>query len=52
MDMGLEPGPLFSEILTAIEDLQLEGQLETREQALDWVRRNYLSPTEVSSKES
>ncbi len=39
IEMGHPPGPRFREILTTIEDLQLEGRLTTREQALDYVRR-------------
>jgi len=39
--MGLQPGPAFQRILTAVEDAQLEGALETKEQAIAFVRRNY-----------
>jgi poly(A) polymerase len=39
--LGYKPGPEFSEILTRVEDLQLEGQLVEREQALEWVQRTY-----------
>jgi hypothetical protein len=39
--MGLQPGPAFQRILTAVEDAQLEGALQTREQAVAFVRRNY-----------
>ncbi len=39
--MGYIPGPLFSEILRAIEDAQLEGQIETKEQAEDFVRKRF-----------
>jgi len=39
--MGYQPGPIFREILTAVEDLQLEGDLGTREEALDYVRRAF-----------
>jgi tRNA nucleotidyltransferase/poly(A) polymerase len=41
IDLGLEPGPIFSEILGSVEDLQLEGKIKTREEALDWVRRRH-----------
>lgn len=44
IDLGLKPGPIFSEILTALEDLQLEGELTSKEEALDWVRAHYLKP--------
>ena len=40
--MGLEPGPLFSEILRAIEDFQLEDKLSSKEETLDWVKKHYL----------
>ncbi len=35
--MGFRPGPLFSEVLRALEDAQLEGQIRTREEAEDYV---------------
>ena len=42
--LGFEPGPRFKEILTRVEDEQLEGQLVDRAQALDFVRRHYGEP--------
>lgn len=39
--LGLEPGPLFSEILKQAEDLQLEGILTARDDALSWVRKTH-----------
>src|SRR6266516_1496935 len=39
--LGLKPGPKFGEILEAVETRQLEGTLRTREEALDWVKREY-----------
>lgn len=38
---GHAPGPLFSEILTAVEDGQLDGTLSDRDEALAWVRREW-----------
>jgi poly(A) polymerase len=40
---GLKPGPKFGEILEAVETRQLEGALRTRDEALEWVKREYLS---------
>ena len=37
IELGFSPGPLFSEILTALEDRQLEGNLSGREEAVSWV---------------
>ena len=37
--LGLEPGPRFGEILSAVEDRQLESEFKSREEALKWVRR-------------
>lgn len=41
--LGLKPGPQFGEILEAAETRQLEGAFRDREEALDWVRREYIS---------
>ncbi|MFW6158899.1 MAG: HD domain-containing protein, partial [Planctomycetota bacterium] len=41
IEMGFAPGPLFGEILTAVEDAQLEGRVRTREQAIEFVHRGY-----------
>ena len=43
IDLGMKPGPVFSEILDALEDLQLEGHLTDKEESLDWVREKYLT---------
>lgn len=42
--LGYPRGPLFSEILGAVEERQLEGELATRDAALEWVRRAYPRP--------
>jgi poly(A) polymerase len=39
--LGFTPGPIFADILRQVEDQQLGGELKSREEALDWVRRNY-----------
>ncbi len=36
--LGLQPGPRFKEILAAVEDAQLEGRIDSREEALDFVQ--------------
>ena len=41
IEMGHKPGPKFREILAALEDLQLEGKLKTRDEALQYVREQY-----------
>jgi poly(A) polymerase len=38
---GHVPGPRFREILSAVEDAQLEGRLPSRDAALDFVRREF-----------
>jgi poly(A) polymerase len=40
--LGLKPGPKFGEILEAVETRQLEGSLRSREEALEWVKRQYV----------
>jgi poly(A) polymerase len=39
--MGYIPGPLFSEILRAVEDAQLDGLIATKEEAEEFVRKKY-----------
>ena len=39
--MGFVPGPRFKEILTAVEDAQLEGAVRSREAALELVRERF-----------
>src|SRR5271157_421081 len=41
IEAGYEPGPRFKEILSAIEDAQLEGRLTSHESAMDYVRREF-----------
>jgi poly(A) polymerase len=41
IEMGLPPGPIFRELLTRLEDAQLEGKVGNREEALAWIK-NYL----------
>jgi poly(A) polymerase len=38
-ELGLEPGPQFTILLTAVEQAQLEGTVRTREEALEMARR-------------
>ncbi len=39
--LGLKPGPKFGEILETVETRQLEGTLKTRDEAIEWVKREY-----------
>ena len=38
---GYEPGPRFKEIMTAIEDAQLEGRLASPNAAMDYALREF-----------
>lgn len=40
-EMGYSPGPQFSEILRAVEDAQLEGQIKTKAEAEEFVRKRF-----------
>ncbi len=39
ISLGYEPGPIFSQILRTVEDLQLEKTLRSREEAIEYVLR-------------
>ncbi|HKP93720.1 MAG TPA: CCA tRNA nucleotidyltransferase [Chthoniobacterales bacterium] len=47
--LGMKPGPRFGEILEAVETRQLEGALKDREEALAWVKTEYLTASERES---
>lgn len=40
--IGLTPSPLFTEILTEVMNLQLEGEIHNKEEALDFIRRSHV----------
>ncbi|HEV2618167.1 MAG TPA: CCA tRNA nucleotidyltransferase [Candidatus Acidoferrales bacterium] len=49
--MGYTPGPTFKEILRTVEDAQLEGKVQTHEQAVEMVRDAFpLSETRISER--
>jgi poly(A) polymerase len=39
--MGFPPGPKFKEVLTRVEDEQLEGRLVTRDEAMRFVETQF-----------
>jgi poly(A) polymerase len=41
---GYQPGPRFKEILSAVEDAQLEGRLPSKQVALEFVKRQFPLP--------
>lgn len=41
IDLGYSPGPVFSEILGQVQELQLENRLASKEEALDFVLKKY-----------
>jgi poly(A) polymerase len=41
IEAGYEPGPRFKEMLSAVEDAQLEGRLASREAAMEYVLREF-----------
>jgi len=41
MELGWKPSPLFGKALEAVQTRQLDGQISTREEALDWVTATF-----------
>ena len=39
--LGFKPGPLFKTILDKIEEQQLEGDISNKEDALDFISKNF-----------
>ncbi len=48
IELGHRPGPAFRDILSAVEEAQLEGTVDTREQALELVRSRFPVPALTS----
>jgi poly(A) polymerase len=48
--LGLEPGPHFATILEAVESRQLEGTLTDAEQALAFVKAEYVHPSQAAAE--
>jgi len=40
---SLQPGPQFSKILDELQEVQVEGRVSNREEALEWVRQSLKS---------
>jgi len=45
MAIGFSQGPLLGKCLQELWELQLEGTVQTKEEALDWTRKHYLPST-------
>jgi poly(A) polymerase len=43
IEAGYNPGPRFKEILSAVEDAQLEGRLTSHAEAMEYVRREFVA---------
>lgn len=42
IELGFEPSPEFKKILSSVEDLQLEGKINSKQEAIDFVEKTYL----------
>jgi poly(A) polymerase len=47
---GYPPGPRFKEILALVEDAQLEGRLQSKDSAMEYVRREFPPQADNSSQ--
>ncbi len=50
IDMGFSPGPIFHNILMQIEEGQLNSEIVSRDQALNWILKKYGDPKEERDK--
>jgi poly(A) polymerase len=51
LEMGYHPGPLFAEILRKLEDAQLEGQIQSKEEARGYVLESFRAKQTCLSRE-
>jgi poly(A) polymerase len=42
IELGLKPGPTFARIMKALEDEALEGRIQNRDQAFDYILKNFV----------
>ena len=42
IELGWSPGPDLGQTLNSVQDMQLEGKLNSKDEALDWVKSNSL----------
>jgi len=47
---GYSPGPRFKEILSLVEDAQLEGRLQSKDSAMEYVRREFPQQSDYSGQ--
>jgi len=47
---GYSPGPRFKEILALVEDAQLEGRLQSKDSAMEYVRREFPQQSDHSGQ--
>ena len=45
---GYEPGPRFKEILSEVEDAQLEGRVQSKQASMEYVRNKFALPADKS----
>ena len=41
IELGLTPGPLFKTVFSEIQEAQWEGKVSSREEALEWIKRDW-----------
>jgi poly(A) polymerase len=51
IEAGYKPGPLFGKILAEIEDMQLDGKLSTREDAMEHVKARWPAQEDRTEKQ-
>ena len=42
LDMGMEPGPVFQSVFKALRQAHIKGEIETREEEVALVRKQFL----------
>lgn len=51
-EFSLTPGPLFGRILSRVQNAYEEGEIRTREDALDFVREEFIKDLDIESEEN
>ena len=42
VEMGIKPGPIFQSVFKALREAHVKGAIETREEEVAWVKKQFL----------
>ncbi len=50
LELGFKPGPIFKKILEDIENEQLERRIQSRDEAITYIKNNYITQKNINNR--